>query len=51
VISDYELERTIVTLPVEAEENHENPQDSQSPGRDLNLIPPKYDARMITTQP
>jgi hypothetical protein len=30
-------------LPGGTEEIHESPQDSRSPGRDLNLEPPEYE--------
>jgi hypothetical protein len=32
-------------------ENYGNCQDSQSPGQDFNLGPPKYEEGMFTTQP
>jgi hypothetical protein len=33
------------------EETHEKPHDNQSPGRDLNLGPPEYEAGVLTTWP
>jgi hypothetical protein len=39
-------------FPAGTEENHENlSQDSRSPGRNLNLGPPKYEAGLLTTRP
>jgi hypothetical protein len=35
----------VTALPTGAEENHENlSHDSRSPGRDLNPVPPEYEA-------
>jgi hypothetical protein len=36
-------------LPEGTEEKHEKPQDSRSPGLDLNPGPPKYEAWLLTT--
>jgi hypothetical protein len=39
-------------IPGGTEENHENlSQNSQSPGRDLNPGPPKYEAGVLTRRP
>jgi hypothetical protein len=38
-------------LPGRTAGNHEKPQDSQSPGRDSNPEPPKYEAEVLTTRP
>jgi hypothetical protein len=37
-------------FPEITEKNHEKPQDSSSPGRDLNLGPPEYEAGVVTTR-
>jgi hypothetical protein len=37
--------------PWGTEENHENPQDSRSPGRDFNPGPPDYEAGVLTNRP
>jgi hypothetical protein len=37
-------------VPRGTEENHETPQDSRSPFRDLNPIPPEYEAGLLSTR-
>jgi hypothetical protein len=41
------------TMPMfgKNEESHEKPQNSRSPGQDLNLELPKYKAKVLITQP
>jgi hypothetical protein len=38
-------------VPRRTEVNHEEAQDSQFPGRDLNPEPPEYEAGVLTARP
>jgi hypothetical protein len=38
-------------LPGGAKENHEEPEDSRSPGRDFNSGPPEYEAGSSSSRP
>jgi hypothetical protein len=46
-----EIKVLFQNLPGGTEENHEVPQDSRSPGIDLNPGTPEYDAGLLITQP
>jgi hypothetical protein len=34
-------------LPRRTEKNHETPQNNESAGRDLKLVPPEYEAEVL----